>query len=161
MTTYAIRSPVVRWAGLAGFAAAVTAAALLGTLAVTGTSGEYASLDRPSWAPPSWLFGPVWTVLYATIAVAGWLVWRRAGADRVLVPYAAQLALNAAWTPVFFGAGEYGWALVVIVALLLALAVTILGFRRVHRVASWLLVPYLLWVSYATALNAAIWYLNR
>lgn len=160
MTSYAVRSPVVRWAGLAGFLAAVAAAALIGTLAVTGTAGEYATLDRPAWAPPSWLFGPVWTVLYAMIAVAGWLVWRRVGADRVLVPYVAQLVLNAAWTPIFFGAGRYGWALVDIVAMWLAIGVTVHSFRRVHPTAAWLLVPYWLWVTFATALNAAIVVMN-
>ena len=161
MTTYAIHSPVVRWAGLAAFAAAVTAAALIGTLAVTGTATEYATLETPAWAPPSWLFGPVWTVLYGMIAVAGWLVWRKVGADKRLVPYAIQLVLNAAWTPTFFGAGWYGLALIDIVAMWVAIVVTIVVFRRVHQVAAWLLVPYLLWVSFATALNAAIYLMNR
>ena len=161
MTSYAVRSPAVRWAGLAGFGLAVAVAALVGALAVTGTTSEYASLDRPSWAPPSWLFGPVWTVLYGMIAVAGWLVWRRVGVDRVLAPYLVQLVLNAAWTPIFFGAGRYGWALVDIVALWVTIGVTAIGFRRVHKAAAWLLVPYWIWVTYATALNAAIWLMNR
>jgi tryptophan-rich sensory protein len=155
------RSAGVRWAGLAVFALAVTAVAVLGSLAVTGTSGEYASLERPGWAPPSWLFGPVWTVLYATIAVSGWLVWRRVGAHAALLPYAVQLLLNAAWTPVFFGAGRYGWALVDIVALWFAIAATVAAFWRFSRPAALLLVPYWLWVTYATALNASIWWLNR
>ena len=80
------RSSAARWLGLAAFGAAVTAAALIGVLGVAGTSAEYQSLEQPSWAPPPWLFGPVWTVLYAMIAVAGWLVWRRVGFDRSLVP---------------------------------------------------------------------------
>ena len=155
------RSAAPRWGGLAAFGAAATAAALLGALAVTGTATEYATLRRPGWAPPSWLFGPVWTVLYAMIAVAGWLVWRRVGFDRSLIPYAVQLVLNAAWTPIFFGLGAYGWALVDIVAMWVAIGVTVVGFRRVSRPAALLLVPYWLWVTFATALNAAIWLLNR
>jgi benzodiazapine receptor len=147
--------------GLLGFVIAVTAAALIGTLAVSSATQEYASLIRPAWAPPSWLFGPVWTVLYATMAVAAWLVWRRVGLDRALVPFAVQLLLNAAWTPLFFGAGRYGWALVDIVALWLAIAVTIVVFWRVSRPAALLLVPYWLWVTFASALNASILALNR
>lgn len=154
------RTPLARWAGLAVFALVVTAVALIGSLTVTGTSAEYATLRQPSWAPPSWLFGPVWTVLYATIAVAGWLVWRRVGADRALLVYGVQLLLNAAWTPLFFGAGAYGWALVDIVALWLTIVVNVAAFRPLSRPAALLLVPYLLWVTFATVLNAAIWLLN-
>jgi translocator protein len=147
--------------GLLACVIAVAAAALIGTLAVSGTSQEYASLARPSWAPPSWLFGPVWTALYASMAAAAWLVWRRVGLDRALVPFAVQLLLNAAWTPLFFGAGRYGWALVDIVALWLAIGVTVVVFWRVSRPAALLLVPYWLWVTFATALNASILALNR
>ena len=164
MSTHAVRpprTPVARGAGLAAFIAIVAAVALLGSLAVTGTGAEYASLRRPSWAPPSAVFGPVWTVLYATIALSGWLVWRRVGTHRALAPYAVQLVLNAAWTPLFFGAGWYLGALVDIVALWCAIGVTVFAFHRVHRAAALLLVPYWLWVTYATALNAAIWWLNR
>jgi tryptophan-rich sensory protein len=89
--------------GLIPFGLAVTAAALIGVLGVTGTTAEYQNLRQPSWAPPSWLFGPVWTTLYAMIAVAGWLVWRRTGWSAALTGYAAQLVLNAAWTPVGVG----------------------------------------------------------
>src|SRR5215212_9980606 len=100
------RTPSARWWGLAGFGLAVAAAALIGGLGVAGTAAEYQNLEQPSWAPPSWLFGPVWTLLYAMIAVAGWLVWRRTGWTRALTVYAVQLALNAAWTPIFFGFGQ-------------------------------------------------------
>jgi len=99
-------------------------------------------------------------VLYAMIAVAGWLVWRRVGWTPALTVYAAQLVLNAAWTPIFFGAGRYGWALADIVLLWVLIGVTVVMFRRVSRPAAWLLVPYWLWVTYATALNAAIVALN-
>ncbi|MEV4754284.1 TspO/MBR family protein [Micromonospora sp. NPDC049559] len=145
---------------LLGFGAATFAAAAIGAFAVRGTATEYDTLVRPSWAPPSWLFGPVWTVLYVSIAVAGWLAWQRAGWGPALWSYAAQLVLNAAWTPIFFGLGRYGLALVDIVALWLLVAATIVLFHRVSRPAAGLLAPYLAWVSFATALNAAIVTLN-
>src|SRR3712207_3867807 len=91
------RSTAARGLGLAAFGVAVTAAALIGVLGVAGTTAEYQSLEQPPWAPPSWLFGPVWTILYAMIAVAGWLVWRRVGWTTALTVYAVQLVLNALW----------------------------------------------------------------
>ncbi|GAA3915454.1 tryptophan-rich sensory protein [Amorphoplanes auranticolor] len=148
------------WWGLLPFAAAVTAAALIGGLGVAGTAAEYQNLEQPSWAPPSWLFGPVWTILYAMIAVAGWLVWRRTGWNRALTVYAGQLVLNALWTPIFFGFGRYGLALIDIVAMWLLIGATIFLIRPVSRTAAWLLVPYWAWVTFATALNAAIWSAN-
>ena len=106
------------------------------------------------------MFGPVWTVLYIAIAVAGWLVWRRVGWGPALAVYAVQLALNAAWTPLFFGAGAYGLALVEILVMWLAIGATVVLFWRVSRPAALLLVPYWAWVTFATALNFAIWRLN-
>ncbi|MFK4088201.1 TspO/MBR family protein [Kribbella sp. NPDC020789] len=147
-------------AGIAGFGIAVAAAALIGVLAVTDTADRYAGLDQPSWAPPSWLFGPVWTVLYVMIAISGWLVWRRTGWSRELVPYGVQLVLNAIWTPLFFGAELRGLALIEIVLLWLAIGWTVFRFRKIHRTAAWLLVPYWLWTTFATALNAAVWAMN-
>jgi len=157
-TAPAVRRP--SWVGLVPFALAVAVAALIGVLGVTGTAAEYQNLDQPSWAPPSWLFGPVWTVLYAMIAVAGWLVWRRTGWNRALTVYAVQLALNAIWTPIFFGFGRYGLALAEIVVLWVLIGVTVVLFRPISRTAAWLLVPYWAWVTFATALNAAIWHAN-
>ena len=148
------------WWGLLPFAAAVAAAALIGGLGVAGTAAEYQNLEQPSWAPPSWLFGPVWTILYAMIAVAGWLVWRRTGWNRALTVYAVQLVLNALWTPIFFGFGQYGLALLDILAMWLLIGATIFLFRPISRAAAWLLVPYWAWVTFATALNAAIWSAN-
>ena len=87
--------------GLLAFGAAVAVVALIGSLAAGASAAEYATLRRPSWAPPSWLFAPVWTALYVTIAVAGWLVWRRAGVVRAHAPYVVQLLLNAAWPTVW------------------------------------------------------------
>jgi translocator protein len=121
----------------------------------------YAGLDKPAWNPPGWLFGPVWTVLYAAMGVSAWLVWRCGRDSRsALAPFFVQLALNAAWTPVFFGMHEMGWAFAVILALWLAIAVTIAVFARHSRPAALLLLPYLAWVTFAAALNFSLWRLN-
>src|SRR5690606_5115294 len=150
-------------AGLAVFAAAVVAAALIGTLSSTATAQDYMRLEQPEWAPPSWVFGPVWTVLYAMIAVAGWNVWRLRGwrgARLALSLYAAQLVLNAAWTPLFFAAGLRGAALADIVLLLAVLTAVVTVFFRISRLSGALLVPYWAWVAFAAALNFAVWRLN-
>ncbi|MDQ6526658.1 TspO/MBR family protein [Nocardioides sp. LHD-245] len=142
------------------FVAAVAAVAVLGGLAAGSSAQTYRALDLPPFAPPSWLFGPVWTVLYVMIAVAGWLAWRAGAGVPGLAAWVAQLLLNLAWTPLFFAADRYGWALVDIAALLVAIVAVIALFARVSRAAAWLLAPYLLWVGFATALNAAIVILN-
>ena len=149
--------------GLAAFGAAAAAAAITGGLAAASAAEQYGALQQPTWAPPTWLFGPVWTVLYVAIAVSGWLVWRRAGwsgARTALSVFAAQLVLNALWTPLFFGAGLFGLAFAEIVVLWLAIVATIVLFARHSRPAAALLVPYLAWVTFASALNLAIWLLN-
>ncbi|GAA3547510.1 tryptophan-rich sensory protein [Nocardioides daeguensis] len=138
------------------FAAAVALVAVLGALAASGSAQTYRALDLPPYAPPSWVFGPVWTVLYVLIAVAGWLAWRVGAGRSGLVAWGVQLLLNLAWTPLFFAADRYGWALVDIVALLGAIVVTMVVFARSSRAAAWLLAPYLAWVAFATALNAGI-----
>jgi benzodiazapine receptor len=123
----------------------------------------YATLGKPAWSPPNWVFGPVWTLLYLMIAFAGWLVWRERGWSRGAVPlglFAVQLALNAAWSPLFFGLRSPAAALVDIAALWIAIGATIVSFRRAVPLAALVLVPYWLWVSFATALNFAIWRLN-
>ncbi|WP_410657956.1 TspO/MBR family protein [Amycolatopsis sp. lyj-112] len=142
------------------FLAAVAVAAIVGGLAAADARTVYSGLELPPFAPPAWLFGPVWTVLYIGIAVSGWLYWRSNGDRRALVWYVAQLVLNAAWTPLFFAAGAYTVALVDIALLDVAIAVTALRFRRTSRVSAALLLPYLAWTLYATALNAAIVVLN-
>src|SRR5690606_27482683 len=117
-----------------------------------------------SWRPPDWLFAPVWTALYLAIAVSGWLVWREAGIAGAALPlgvYALQLLLNAAWTPIFFGLKRPDLALAEIVLLWGAIAATIVLFASVSATAAWLLVPYLAWVSFATALNGSVWLRNR
>jgi translocator protein len=120
----------------------------------------YAALLKPAWTPPNWLFGPVWTVLYVMIAVAGWIAWRRQGKGAALAIWLLGLAANAAWSWLFFGRQMIGGALVDIVIVWLSIAAFIAVTWRDSRPASLLFVPYLAWVSYATALNAALWRLN-
>lgn len=123
----------------------------------------FAALIKPLWQPPNWLFGPVWTVLYLMMGVAAGLVWLRGPSPLVraaLVAFGVQLLLNALWTPAFFGAHALGAALIVILALWLAILVCVVRFARVSRWAAALLVPYLAWVSFATALNAELLRLN-
>lgn len=119
----------------------------------------YQALSKPAWTPPDWVFPPVWTALYAGMAIAAWLVWRRRGESDVRLALGAwglQLALNAVWSPVFFGAHQIGVGLAVIVAMWFAIAMTIALFHRHSRAAAALLLPYLVWVSYAAALNFAL-----
>jgi len=147
--------------GLVAWLVVCFGAAAVGSMFMPGA--WYASLNKPSWNPPSWLFGPVWTVLYAAMAVAAWLVWRRGGLARqrgALGLFLLQLALNAAWSPVFFGMQRMGLALVVMMLLWAAIAATMVAFFRVSRGAGWLLVPYLAWVSFAAVLNFTLWRLN-
>ena len=136
------------------------AGALGSLVTLPAIPGWYAALDKPAWTPPNWLFGPVWTALYVMMAVSAWLVWRRAGVGPALGAFFVQLAFNAAWSPLFFGMHLIGLALIDIVLLWLALAAALALAWRVHRAAGALLVPYLVWVSYATALNFAIWRMN-
>ena len=123
----------------------------------------YATLRKPPWTPPNWLFGPVWTALYLGMAVAVWLVWRQAGfspARLALTLFALQLVLNVAWSGIFFRMRLPGAAFLEVVLLWLFILLTAIAFWPVSRTASWLLVPYLTWVTYAAALNAAIWRMN-
>lgn len=141
----------------------------LGTLALgsasgllaMGTADEYADLEGPPWAPPSWLFGPVWTVLYLMVGTSAWLAWRAGAGRRELGLWGAQLAANLAWSPLFFGLGLRGVALADIILLLALAAATTLAFAARSRPAAWLMAPYLAWITFATALNAAYWWLNR
>ncbi len=157
------RSALSSAAGLAVWLAIVFAAAAAGGLASAGAGGFYLGLARPAWAPPAWLFAPAWTLLYLLMAVAAWLVWKERGwrgAPAALSLFLAQLAANALWTWLFF-AWRLGAAALVEIVLLLALIVLTLGaFGRVRALAGWLLVPYLLWVGYATALTWAVWRAN-
>jgi translocator protein len=152
------------WLALVGFLALVFAVAALGNLFTTPAIPDwYAQLERPWFTPPAWVFGPVWTVLYILMAVAAWRVWLVPAAPErrsALIWFFVQLALNAAWSPAFFGLQAPLLGLVVIVALLAALVVTVTRFFAVDRIAGWMLVPYLAWVAYATLLNAAIALMN-
>jgi tryptophan-rich sensory protein len=124
----------------------------------------YAQIAKPTWNPPSWLFAPVWTLLYFMMAVAVWLVWREhgvSGAALPLVIFVVQLALNAAWSWIFFGRHQIGLAATEIMILWAAILGVIAGFWRLEPVSGALLIPYLLWVSFAAALNIAIWRLNK
>ena len=152
--------PARTWLTLVPFLVAVAAVAGLGGLAAAGSQSTYRALELPPYAPPSWLFGPVWSVLYLMIGVAGWLLWRHGGWDRVMWLWAVQLVLNLAWTPLFFAAGLYTVALVEIVVLAVAVAVLVAWSWNRSRAAAGLLVPYLGWVCFATALNAGIVVLN-
>lgn len=117
----------------------------------------YASLVQPSWAPPRWLFGPVWTLLYALMGVASWLVWR---ADGPLGLYALQLLLNMAWSLIFFNLKSLRWAMADVVVLLAAVLATTAAFFEVDPTAGWLMVPYAGWTAFATVLTAALLRLN-
>ena len=137
------------------------AAAAMGALFPPGE--WYATLNKPSWNPPASVFGPIWATLYALMAAAAWLVWKRGGFEAQGGPlglFVIQLVLNALWTPLFFGLHWPGVAFVEMILLWLALALTVASFHAVSRPAAWLLAPYLAWVSFAAVLNFAIWRLN-
>lgn len=149
------------WLGLVGWLALTFAVAWFGSRFEPGP--WYAGLTKPSWTPPSWLFGPVWSVLYALMAVAAWWVWRPGGFARAPVAlglFLLQLALNGAWSWLFFGQHRVGAAAVEIVVLWLVILATTVAFWRLSRPAGALLLPYLAWVAYAAALNLSIWRLN-
>jgi tryptophan-rich sensory protein len=163
-----------KWIALACYLLAVYAVAgATGALTAPAIPAWYAGLAKPSFNPPNWVFGPVWTLLYTMMAVAAWRVHIRTAAGEMaaavsggasrstaLAAWWVQLAFNAAWSVLFFRLHLVGGTLVDIVLLLVAIAVTISLFWRINRTAAWLLVPYLAWVAYATALNYEIWRLN-
>ena len=146
---------------LAGFLAICLGACAFGAAFPPGE--WHAALEKPSWNPPNWLFGPVWTLLYIMIATSGWLVWKRegfAGAKLAFAVFAAQLALNALWSYLFFGLHRPDLAFFNIVLLWVMIAITIMLFRRHDQLAAALLLPYLAWVTFASALNLSLWRLN-
>ncbi len=160
------KPPSGQWLVLGGFIVLCLAVAgIAGWATSQSVATWYLTLNRPSWTPPNWLFAPVWTTLYIMMAVAAWRIWRSGGGftgsvRSALMMFFVQLALNFAWSFAFFGARSPILGLLVIILLWLAIAATISAFRPVDRLAAWLLAPYLVWVSYATALNFAIWTLN-
>jgi benzodiazapine receptor len=124
----------------------------------------YAALEKPFFTPPNWLFAPAWITLYLLMAIAAFLIWRQGlgqkGVKSTLVVFLVQLVLNALWSVVFFGLQSPLWGMVVILALWVAILLTIIRFFRLSTAAGALLLPYILWVSFASALNIAIWVLN-
>ncbi len=157
-------TPLSRGIGLVVFVVLCLAAGAAGGI-VTGPEigGWYQTLEKPAWQPPNWIFGPVWTTLYLMMAVAAWLIWKPAGLGAArfpLVLFIVQLVLNVAWSWIFFGMHRPGWAVLELVVLWLAIAVTTWAFFRRSSIAGWLMVPYLAWVSFAGVLNFEIWRLN-
>lgn len=145
----------------------LVAAACLAAVAVVGYFGSrfrpgvwYQALDKPPWTPPDWLFGPVWTLLYLFIAIAGWLIFTRLRTNLARGLWVAQLVLNGLWSWLFFGLQRPGLALVDIVLLLAAIVVLLIHLAPRQRASFWLLVPYAVWVGYALTLNAAIVLMN-
>ena len=167
-TSYRGRNSRPNWLILAAFVAAALAAGAVGALFSPGVSAAaghwYAMLAKPEWAPPNSWFGPVWTVLYLSMGTSAWLIWRERyhrGRSAALAAFAIQLLLNAAWAPLFFGLKNIGAGLFVIAALWVAIVWTIREFAVVKGTAAWLLAPYLIWVSFASALNLALWRMNQ
>lgn len=147
--------------GLLGWLFAAFAAAAVGAVASVDAPSFYAQLNKPSWAPPAGVFGPVWTVLYALMGVAAWLVWRSPGPKRAaLTLFGAQLAANALWSWLFFAWHRGALAAVEILVLLALIVAMIVAFWRISRLAALLMVPYLLWVSFASVLTWAVWRSN-
>lgn len=152
-----------QWPALLGWGVVVLAAAIAGTIASIDAASFYASLRRPAWAPSASLFGPVWTALYVAMAFAVWLVWRRRDeplARRGIQLFVVQLVLNALWSWLFFAWRKGALSFADIVVLLALLLATLIVFWRVRPLAGALLVPYLAWVAFATALNYSVWQMN-
>lgn len=149
--------------GLAGWLLFSFAAGAIGGLASTRAEDFYGQLDRPVWAPPDWLFGPAWSVLYLLMGIAAWLVWRERHRAEVRLPlglFMVQLAANALWTWLFFALRLGGVAFAEIVLLWGLILATMVAFWRVRPAAGVLLIPYLLWVTYAAALTFSVWRRN-
>ena len=148
-------------AGLLGWLLVVLVAAAAGAAASVDAPSFYAQLSKPAWAPPAGVFGPVWTVLYALMGVAAWMVWRSPERrSTALSLVGAQLAANALWSWLFFAWRQGALAAVEILVLLALIVATIVAFWHISRLAALLLVPYLLWVSFASALTWAVWRSN-
>jgi len=149
--------------GLIGWLLLTFIAAAIGAIASADAATFYSELTRPYWAPPAWLFGPVWSVLYVLMAVSAWLIWRARGfgeGRRALVLYIAQLAANSLWSWLFFGWHRGGLAFADVLLLWCLIAATVVSFWRISSLAAALLVPYFAWVTFASALTFAVWKLN-
>jgi translocator protein len=140
-------------------------AGAIGSVAtVTGINSWYAELIKPSFNPPNWIFGPVWTTLYIVMGVALYLIWQqglgKSFVKNSFILFVVQLVLNAAWSIAFFGMQNTGLALLVIALLWVSILILIIRFYKINKLASYLLIPYILWVSFASVLNFSIWQLN-
>ena len=158
-----IPSRVNPWLALVGWLALVAVAGALGALASADASRFYAALDRPPWAPPAGIFGPVWTALYLAMGISAWLIWRErswARARHALGIFVVQLAANALWSWLFFAWKLGAWAFADIALLIALVVVTMVLFARIRRAAAWLLAPYLAWIAFAAALNFSVWQRN-
>jgi translocator protein len=152
------------WISLMPFIVVCFAAASVGSF-ITNTSVNtwYAQLRKPDWTPPNWIFGPVWTTQYVLMAVSAWLVWRTTEwsvAKSALILFGIQVALNTLWTLLFFGLREVRLAFVEIMLLWMMVVATVVSFLPLSRLAAWLLLPYLLWIGFASYLNFRIWQIN-
>jgi translocator protein len=147
----------------AALALPLTAGGIGGVATAKSVGTWYRTLDKPPWTPPNWLFGPAWTVLYVLMGVASWLVWRSRDqrAPRALRLYGLQLALNTAWSLLFFGARRLDLALAEVAALWAAILATTISFFRIRPVAGVLMLAYQGWTTFAAALNASVWQRNR
>ncbi len=140
----------------------LTLGSLSGFFTVDSVTTWYQTINKPSWNPPGWLFGPVWTTLYILMGVSFALVWHseHPSRKRAMSIFVLQLVLNLIWTPIFFGLHQIGWSFFVIIVLLITIAATIMKFNQINKTSAWLLVPYIVWVGFATVLTGTIWYLN-
>jgi len=155
------RSLASQWVGLLGWLLAAFATGAVGAVASVDAASFYAELSKPSWAPPAWVFGPVWSGLYALMGIAAWLVWRSSGSKRVALGFfGAQLVANALWSWLFFAWHRGALAAAEVLILLALIVATLVAFWRISRSAALLLVPYLLWVSFASLLTWAVWRSN-
>jgi translocator protein len=161
--THDTHSRSLQLPGLLGSLALCFAAGLVGAIASADAGMFYGQLSKPEWAPPAWLFAPVWTVLYAMMAVSAWLVWREHGfrtARSALVLFGVQLAANALWTWIFFAWRQGAAAFAEILLLWCLIAATVVVFWRLRAIAAVLLLPYLVWVTFATVLTFSTWQRN-
>lgn len=158
-TTLSKAGGLIFWIGICYLAAWISAQVSPGI----APADWYNSLNKPSWNPPGWVFGPVWTTLYTLMGIAAWLVWKKFGfqkAKPALIAFIIQLILNGIWSQLFFGLKSPGWAIVEIFFLLAAILLTTALFSKKVKTAAWLMVPYILWVGFAAVLNGTIWWIN-
>lgn len=159
------RSTIYKTGGLIFWIGFCYVVAWFGAMVSPGIASPewYNTLNKPSWNPPNWVFGPVWTTLYTMMGIAAWLVWKKFGfqkAKPALIAFLIQLILNGIWSQLFFGLKAPGWAFLEIFFLLAAILLTTVLFSKKVKAAAWLMVPYILWVSFAAFLNGTIWWIN-